>query len=76
VIGDDEVLVKISFAQPVAGTPCGALNENRRGSISEMVKPEIGQANFSENTMRPSGALSPSTADFGVCGSTGSAGST
>jgi hypothetical protein len=28
--------------------PCGALNENRRGSISEMVKPLIGQANFSD----------------------------
>ena len=28
--------------------PKGLLNENRRGSISEMVKPETGQANFSE----------------------------
>ncbi len=27
--------------------PCGALNENSRGSISAMVKPETGQANFS-----------------------------
>src|SRR4051812_26505495 len=36
--------------------PCGALKLNRRGSISAMVKPETGQANFSEKTMRPSGA--------------------
>jgi hypothetical protein len=33
------------------------LNENSRGSISAMVKPETGQANFSEKTIRP-GALS------------------
>src|ERR1700731_1332074 len=32
--------------------PNGLLNENSRGSISEMVKPETGQANFSENTRR------------------------
>ena len=32
--------------------PCGALKENRRGSISDMVKPETGQANFSEKVMR------------------------
>src|SRR3546814_2454687 len=32
--------------------PCGALKEKRRGSISEMVKPLTGQANFSEKTMR------------------------
>ena len=36
--------------------PCGALKLNSRGSISAMVKPETGQANFSEKTMRPSGA--------------------
>ncbi len=36
--------------------PWGALNENRRGSISAMVKPETGQANFSEKVMRPGGA--------------------
>src|SRR3546814_13289687 len=35
--------------------PCGALKLNRRGSISAMVKPETGQANFSEKTMRFSG---------------------
>ena len=33
--------------------PCGALKENRRGSISAMVKPLTGQANFSEKMMRP-----------------------
>ena len=32
--------------------PNGLLNENSRGSISGMVKPETGQANFSENSMR------------------------
>ena len=38
---------------PQAGqAPKGLLNENSRGSISGMVKPETGQANFSENTMR------------------------
>src|SRR3954468_12962778 len=41
--------------------PCGALKENRRGSISAMVKPETGQANFSEKRMRPGGALSLNT---------------
>src|SRR3954471_20488661 len=44
--------------------PWGALNENRRGSISAMVKPETGQANFSEKTIRPGGALSWSTPSF------------
>src|SRR5260221_12427330 len=38
---------------PQAGqAPNGLLNENRRGSISEIVKPDTGQANFSENMMR------------------------
>ena len=32
--------------------PAGALNENRRGSISSMVKPDTGQANRAENVMR------------------------
>src|SRR5208282_2377673 len=32
--------------------PNGLLNENSRGSISEMVKPDTGQANFSENSSR------------------------
>ncbi|MNE25368.1 hypothetical protein D3C80_1186970 [compost metagenome] len=44
----------------VGQAPKGLLNENSRGSISLMVKPETGQANFSEKTMRrgssPSGA--------------------
>ena len=35
--------------------PCGALKQNSRGSISAMVKPETGQANFSEKTMRLGG---------------------
>ena len=38
---------------PQAGqAPNGLLNENSRGSISEMVKPETGQANFSEKIRR------------------------
>src|SRR5450631_1472730 len=38
---------------PHAGqAPNGLLKENSRGSISEMVKPDTGQANFSENMMR------------------------
>ena len=37
--------------------PNGLLNENSRGSISEMVKPETGQANFSENTRRSAVSL-------------------
>ena len=32
--------------------PNGLLNENSRGSISGMVKPEIGSANFSEKISR------------------------
>ncbi len=31
--------------------PKGLLNENNRGSISGMVKPETGQANFDEKTI-------------------------
>ena len=45
--------------------PKGALNENSRGSISGMVKPDTGQANFSENTIRsgsPSAGAVSSTA--------------
>jgi hypothetical protein len=34
------------------------LNENSRGSISLIVKPETGQANFSENSSRR-GSASP-----------------
>ena len=41
--------------------PNGLLNENRRGSISLMVKPETGQANFSENSSRR-GSFSPFSA--------------
>src|SRR5262249_46764360 len=42
---------------PQAGqAPDGLLNENSRGSISEIVKPETGQANFSANVMRPASA--------------------
>jgi hypothetical protein len=38
---------------PHAGqAPNGLLNENSLGSISGIVKPETGQANFSEKTMR------------------------
>ena len=42
---------------PQAGqAPNGLLNENSRGSTSEMVKPDTGQANFSEKIM-PLGVL-------------------
>src|SRR5271156_550205 len=37
--------------------PNGLLNENSRGSISGMVKPDTGQANFSENTSRSAVSL-------------------
>src|SRR5207248_9799759 len=38
---------------PQAGqAPNGLLNENSRGSISGIVKPDTGQANFSENSRR------------------------
>ena len=30
--------------------PCGLLNENRRGSISSIVKPETGQANLADSS--------------------------
>ena len=48
--------------------PNGLLNENSRGSISGMVKPDTGQANFSEKTSRSAVslrcllALAPATA--------------
>src|SRR5260370_13022762 len=43
---------------PHAGqAPNGLLNENSRGSISEIVKPDTGQANFSEKMMRSGSAL-------------------
>ena len=54
---------KASFAPRPSQTgqaPNGLLNENRRGSISLMVKPETGQANFSENSSRR-GSVSPSS---------------
>ena len=39
--------------------PNGLLNENSRGSISEMVKPDTGQANFSEKIRRSAFSLRP-----------------
>ena len=39
--------------------PNGLLNENSRGSISGMVKPDTGQANFSEKISRSAVALRP-----------------
>ena len=53
---------KISFSpspSQAGHAPWGALKENSRGSISAMVKPDTGQANFSENTMRLSGTSAP-----------------
>ncbi len=45
---------RISVPRPshLGQAPAGALKENRRGSISSMVKPETGQANRAENVMR------------------------
>ncbi len=49
--------------------PAGALNENSRGSISSMVKPETGQAKRAENVMRSCVSflllLAPSVSSFG-----------
>jgi hypothetical protein len=52
--------IRISDPMPAqAGqAPVGELNENSLGSISGMVKPEIGHANLDERVMRR-GALSP-----------------
>ena len=36
----------------VGQAPNGLLKENSRGSISGIVKPDTGQANFSENRIR------------------------
>ena len=46
--------MRISWPMPpqVGQAPKGLLNENRRGSISGIVKPETGQANFDEKVMR------------------------
>ena len=45
---------RISLPSPshLGQAPAGALNENSRGSISSMVKPETGHANRAENVMR------------------------
>ena len=55
---------------PQAGqAPNGLLNENSRGSISGMVKPDTGQANFSEKIRRSGPLWSWIFADFfaGLC---------
>ena len=46
--------MRISWPMPpqVGQAPNGLLNENSRGSISAIVKPETGQANFDEKVMR------------------------
>src|SRR3546814_4548700 len=57
--------------------PCGALKLNSRGSISAMVKPETGQANFSEKMMRLAGiptffiAVRPELVEGPSCSSEG-----
>ena len=51
---------KMSFSprpSQAGQAPWGALKLNSRGSISAMVKPETGQANFSEKMIRPGGAV-------------------
>ena len=52
--------MRISWPMPpqVGQAPNGLLNENSRGSISEIVKPETGQANFDEKVMRRGRPLS------------------
>jgi hypothetical protein len=52
-VGHDEVgsmAQLVPSPSQVGQAPKGLLNENSRGSISSMVKPETGQANFSENS--------------------------
>ena len=51
--------------------PNGLLNENSRGSTSEMVKPDTGQANFSEKIMRSAFSLRPALALARVDGAVG-----
>ncbi len=63
-VRDDEVRIDLCSVPSPSQTgqaPNGLLNENSRGSISAMVKPETGQANFSEKVRRrgvPSSAFS------------------
>ena len=59
---------KISFSPSpshAGQAPCGALKLNRRGSISLIVKPLTGQANFSLKTMRPRGRVVAEDFGFG-----------
>ena len=51
-------IYKLAPKPPQCGqAPCGLLNENRRGSISSMVNPETGQANFEEKVSRDLSAI-------------------
>ncbi len=50
----------------VGQAPKGLLNENRRGSISEIVKPETGQANFDEKVMRFAWPLSSRSSAYSI----------
>jgi hypothetical protein len=56
LVGDDELGIEEELlAEAVAGRAgaLGGVEREERGSISAMVKPETGQANFSEKVMRP-----------------------
>ena len=54
--GHDQIGLEPQFLSParrrLGQAPAGALNENRRGSISSIVKPETGHAKRAENVMR------------------------
>ena len=61
LVGDDEVFVDMLLDAEAAAGGAGAIGIVEReqpGSISGMVKPETGQANFSENSMRSGPLLS------------------
>ena len=53
---------RVPSPSQVGQAPNGLLNENSRGSISGMVKPETGQANFAEKMMRSAPRRSPAGA--------------
>ncbi len=61
-----EVGIEISFEPSPSHSgqaPCGLLKENSRGSISGMVKPETGQANFDDMISRFGSPFSFSSAN-------------
>ncbi len=66
-VGHDELGVDrlLEPSPPQSGqAPNGLLNENSRGSISEMVKPDTGQANLEEKATRLGWPLSSVSAAY------------